>query len=132
MKSVIAVLVAIAVGFGAGYYILSKKHSEKAGQQAAAETDLQSKVDYLEQALAEAKKRQGEVRTVTRTTSTTITNKLSAQEILERLVKLNPNTGDESRNRTLRQVVYHLQLLAELGPAALPTIQTFLKETVVM
>ncbi len=128
MKSIIAVLVAIAVGFGAGYYVLSKNHSEKAGQQAASESDWQNEKAFLEQALAEAKKRQGEVRTVTRTTSTTITNKLSAQEILDRLIKLNPNTGDESRNRTLRQVVYHLQMLAELGPDALPTIQAFLKE----
>ena len=57
MKSVIAVLVAIVVGFGAGYYVLSKKHSEKAGHQAASESDWQNEKAFLEQALAEAKKR---------------------------------------------------------------------------
>jgi len=128
MKSAIAVLVAILVGFGAGYYVLSKKHSEKYGQQTAAQTDLQGRVDYLEQALAEAKNRKAEVHTINRHTSTTVTNQLSAEEILERLVKLNPNDGDDSRNRTLRQVIYNLQMLADLGPAALPTIQAFLKE----
>ncbi len=128
MKPVIAVLIAALVGFGGGYLFLSKKHAEKAIQQSASSADWEAEKAFLEQQLAEAKKKQVEVRTVTRSTSTTITNKLSAEEILERLVRLNPNASDESRNRLFRQIVYHLQMLAELGPEALPTIQAFLKE----
>ena len=70
---------------------------------------------------AEARRRGPDVRTVTRTT--TVTNRLSAQEILDRLAKLNPQTSEESRNYVLRQVVYNLQLLASLGEEALPVIR---------
>jgi len=128
MKSVIAVLVAAVVGFGASYYILSKKQSEKAGEQSTELEDLRNKLAYREQELAEARKKQVEVRTVHRTTSTTVTNKLSAPEILDKLVKLDPTSGDDSRNRIFRQIVYHLQMLVDLGPESLPTIQAFLKE----
>lgn len=128
MKFAIAVLVAALVGFGGGYLFLSKKQVQLAGQQAAAESDLQSQVEYLKQELAEAKNRKAEVRTVTKNTSTTITNKLSAEETLARLLKLNPGTSDEARNRVFRQIVYHLQMLAELGSESLPVINAFLKE----
>jgi hypothetical protein len=93
MKTVIAVLVAVLVVFGGGYYLGSKKDADKTGQMAATEAGWQNEKAFLEQELAEAKRKQVEVRTVTRTTSTTVTNKLSAQEILEKLLKLNPNVG---------------------------------------
>jgi F0F1-type ATP synthase membrane subunit b/b' len=128
MKFIAAILVAALIGFGGGYLILSKKHAQVAGQQAASESDLQNQLEYLKQALAEAKNRQADVRTITKNTSTTITNKLSAEEVLGRLLKLNPNTSEESRNRVFRQIVYHLQMLADLGGEALPVIHTFLKE----
>ncbi len=128
MKSIVAILVAALIGFGGAYVFLSKKHVQQAGQQAASESDLQNQVDYLKQELAEAKKKQLEVRTITRNTSTTITNKLSAQEVLDRLLKLNPAASEESRNRLFRQIVYHFQLLVDLGGESLPVIQAFLKE----
>ena len=128
MKSVLAVLIAALVGFGAGYVILSKKNAQNAGQAAVSAADWENEKAFLEQALADAKRKQLEVRTVTKHTSSTITNKLAAQEILNRLLKLNPNTTEESRNRTFRQIVFHLQMLAELGPESLATIQAFLKE----
>lgn len=128
MKFLAAILVAALIGFGGGYLILSKKQAQQAGVQAASESDLQSQLEYLKQALAEAKNRQADVRTITRNTSTTITNKLSAEEVLARLLKLNPGTSEESRNRVFRQIVYHLQMLAELGGESLPVINAFLKE----
>ena len=128
MKPLIAVLVAALLGFGGGYVFLSKKNAEKAGQQSASTADMENEIASLQQQLADAKRRQVEVRTITKNTSTTITNKLSAEEILDRLVKLNPSSSDESRNRLFRQIIFHLQTLAELGPEALPAIHTFLKE----
>lgn len=126
MKTVIAVLLAAAVGFGAAWVMASRRHEAKTTQLAATEAGWQNEKAFLEQSLVEAKKRQVEVRTVTRTTA--VTNKLAASEILDRLVKLNPNSGDESRTRTFRQIVYHLQMLVDLGPAALPVIHDFLKQ----
>ena len=128
MKTVIAVLLAAVIGFGGGYFFLSRKQSDKASQMSATEAGWQNEKAFLEQALAEAKRKQVEVRTVTRNTSTTVTNKLSAQEILDQLVKLNPNAGEEARNRVFRQIVHHLQMLADLGPEALPVIHDFLKQ----
>jgi len=128
MKTVIAVLLAALLGFGGGYLLLSRKQAEKAGQTAASEANWQNEKAFLEQALAEAKRKQVEVRTVTKNTSTTVTNKLSADEILKRLLKLNPNVGEESRNRVFRQIVHHLQMLADLGPESLPVIRSFLQQ----
>ncbi len=128
MKTVLAVLLAAAIGFGTGWFLLSGKQQEKANRMAATEASWQNEKAFLEQALAEARKRQGEVRTITRTASTTITNKLSAGEILDKLVKFDPNAGEESRNRIFRQIVYYLQMLVDLGPECLPLIQDFLKQ----
>src|SRR5688572_851064 len=126
MKTVIAVLLAALVGFGSAWVLASRRHEAKSNQIAATEAGWQNEKAFLEQALSEAKKRQVEVRTVTRTTA--VTNKLAASEILDRLVKLNPSAGDESRNRVFRQIVYHLQMLVDLGPEALPVIHDFLKQ----
>lgn len=128
MKPVIAVLVAALVGFGASYIYLSKKHVKQATEEAANAADWENEIASLRQQLAEAKRRPAEVRTVTHSTSTTVTNKLSPEEIMQRLLKLNPSTSDEPRNRTFRHIIYHLQMLADLGAEALPTIHAFLKE----
>ena len=64
MKPVIAVLIAALVGFGGGYLFLSKKHAEKAIQQSASSADWEAEKAFLEQQLAEAKKKQVEVEKV--------------------------------------------------------------------
>lgn len=128
MKTVIAVLVAALLGFGGGYFFYNRQQQQQAAQLATSEAELQNKIAYLEQGLAEAKKKQIDVRMVTRTVSNTITNKLSAGEILDKLIKLNPNAGDESRNRVFRQIVFHLQMLVSLESEAVPVIHEFLKQ----
>ena len=128
MKTVIAVLLAALLGFAAGYFYLSRKHAEKAAFAGADEPPWAAEKAALEQQLAEARRRTPDVRTVTRTVNTTVTNRLSAEEILARLSRLNPETSEESRNHVLRQVVYNLQLLASLGEEALPVIHAFLKQ----
>src|SRR5258706_10627049 len=122
MKSLIAVLLAALVGFGAGYVLLAHKQQDKNTQLADAEATWQNEKAFLEQALAEAKKKQVFVRSVTNSLSTTVTNRQSPAEVLEKLLKLNPNTGEDSRNRIFRQIVYHLGILADLRGEALPTI----------
>ena len=128
MKTAIAVILAALLGFGGGYLLLSRKQAEKSSNLAATEAGWQNEKAFLEQELAEARRKKVEVRTVTRNTATTVTNKLTAEEVLEKLLKLNPNVGEESRNRIFRQIVHHLQMLADLGPDALPVVRAFLQQ----
>ena len=128
MKTIVAVLLAAVLGFGAAWLILSRQQQTKSAELAAGESDWQQEKAYLEQQLADARRKPAEVRTLTRNVSTTITNRLSAHEILEALVKLRPESSEESRSRVFRQIVFHLQSLAALGPEALPTIADFLKQ----
>ena len=128
MKTVIAVLVAVVLGFAAGCLYLSRKNAERSAQGSAEESNWAAEKAALEQQLAEARGRMPEVRTVTRTLNNTVTNKLAPEEILARLAKLNPETSEDSRNTVLRQIVHHLQLLADLQDEALPVIRDFLKQ----
>lgn len=128
MKTVVAILLAALVGFGGAWYWLSRQQQNKGTAEAAHEAGWQQEKAYLEQALAEARKKQVEVRSVTRTVATTVTNRLNAAEILEKLVKLRPEDSDDSRNRAMRQIIYHLQMLVELGDTGLPVIRDFLKQ----
>lgn len=126
MKILLSILCAALFGFGAGWYLTSSRNQHQAAEVAVNEAGWQNEKAFLEQSLSEARRKQVEVRTVTRTTA--VTNRLSADVILEKLVGLNPNTGDESRNRTFRQIVHQLQMLADLGVEALPIVHEFLKQ----
>src|SRR4030095_86862 len=128
MKAVLALLLALALGFGAGWLVHTRPHVQELRRMTVSESDLQNKNAYLEQSLADARKNRPEVRTLIKPVTTTVTNRLAPTEIIEKLTQLNPNGGDESRNRILRRIVFHLEMLAELGPAAIPAIHDFLKQ----
>ncbi len=128
MKIVLGILVAIALGFGAGWLVTSRRQAESASQQTASESDWKAKLAYLEQELADAKKARVDIRTRTNIVTNTVTNRLSPQEIIDQLLKMDPNEGDDTRNRTLRRIVYHLETLASLGSDSVPAIQEFLKQ----
>ena len=115
MKTALALLATLLLGAGLGYYYQARRHAEAVARAGAEESSWAAEKAALEQQLAEARRGAGGVRTVTRTQTATVTNRASAAELLQRLVRLNPDTGDETRNRTLRQVVHHLQLLADCG-----------------
>jgi hypothetical protein len=128
MKLVLGILLVGALGFGAGWFVAARRQAESSSQLTAEESNWKAEKAYLEQALAEAGKGRPQVQTIQRTVTNTVTNRQSPAEILNSLMQLNPNAGDESRNRILRRIVYHLEMLAELGPPALPVIHGFLKE----
>ncbi|MEY2407870.1 MAG: hypothetical protein QOF48_540 [Verrucomicrobiota bacterium] len=127
MKTIIAVLIAVVLGFAGGYFYISRKNAEGAATASAAESTWAAEKAALEQQLADARRRSPEVRTVTRTLNTTVTNKLAPEEILARLARLNPETSEDSRNSVLRQVVHLMETLADAEEAALPVIRDFLK-----
>jgi hypothetical protein len=128
MKVFLGILLAAALGFGCGWLVTSRRHAEQTSHQTATESDSQARIAYLEQALDDARKTRPEVKTQTRTVTSTVTNRQSPQEILDLLMRLNPNAGEDSRNRILRRIVYHLESLATLGEEAVPVIHEFLKQ----
>lgn len=127
MKTALAILASLLLGAGLGYYYQARRQAEAVAHAGAAQSTWAAEKAALEQQLAEARRGGGGIRTVTRTQTATVTNRASAAELLQRLVRLNPETSDDTRNRTLRQIVHQLQLLADCGPEALPPIRQFLK-----
>jgi hypothetical protein len=128
MKTTLAVIFAVLLGFGLGYFYVSRKATEKAALATSEESTWAAEKAALEQQLADARRRTPEVRTLTKTFSTTVTNRMSPEEILARLAKMNPETSEDSRNQVLRQVVHHLQMLVEQGEDSLPVLRDFLKQ----
>jgi len=127
MKLALALLAALLLGGLLGYHYQARRQAEAVAHAGAQESTWAAEKASLEQQLAEARRAAGGVRTVTRTQAVTVTNRASATELLQRLVRLNPDTSDDTRNRTLRQIVHHLQLLADCGAEALPPIRQFLR-----
>ena len=128
MKTTLAVIFAALLGFGSGYFYFSRKVAEQSALVNSEESNWAAEKAALEQQLADARRRVPEVRTLTKTLSTTVTNNMSPEEIIARLAKMNPETSEDSRNQVLRQVVHHLQMLVEQGETSLPVIRNFLKQ----
>lgn len=128
MKTTLALIFAALLGFGFGYFYFSRKVAEKSALATSEESNWAAEKAALEHQLADARRRTPEVRTLTKTLSTTVTNSISPEEIIARLAKMNPETSEDSRNQVLRQVVHHLQMLVEQGEAALPVVRDFLKQ----
>jgi hypothetical protein len=122
MKTLIAVLVAAGIGFAAAYAIVSSQAAARLAKERAA---FEAEKSKLAADLAAAEGKSGKVRTVeVRTPATVIDNRLTPQEILDKLVAINPGT-ETNRNATIRLVIYYLESLAECGPPALPVIEKF-------
>jgi hypothetical protein len=124
MKIILAIVLAGGIGFAAAYgYVVHQKDLQLKAQQA----QWQAEKDRLARELADAEKKAGRVETVTVHTpaAATAPAKLSAQEWLERLIKIQPGSGAE-RIGKLREIVYCLGGLAETGQEAVPVIGAFL------
>jgi len=129
MRILLSFLVAAGIGFGAAYFFIAKQaESRLQAERAAAEAAWQAEKASLEQSLKSARNRSPDVQRVTLTEQIVVTNKTSAAEIIEQLVRLRPETSDESRNRTMRRIIHHFQLLASLDAEALPAIKEFLEK----
>jgi hypothetical protein len=117
----------VGAGFTAAYFLIVKpSQSRLQAEHAAAQATLQAEKEALEQALRAARKRPADVQRITVTEQLTVTNRMSADQIIQALIQIRPETSDDTRNRTIRRIIHHFQLLAELGPEAVPPIREFL------
>jgi len=126
MKKILALILAAGVGFGAAYFLLGSKRD--AGVETAADGPPGGEPGLKFTPSQNARVVPPEVRFVTNTIFTTGTNQLTAQEVLDILLKLSPSVGEESRNRVFRQIIYYLQMLAQMGADSVPVVHEFLKK----
>jgi hypothetical protein len=118
MKTLILSVSAAAVGFAAGYLVVSaQKNAEIARRREGIKADAPAD-DKQRSGLTAVKRNQGEVQKMTKESA-------SAAEILEKLKGIRVPSG-EKRHTIVRQIVHQLGNLVDLGPAALPVIREFL------
>jgi len=130
MKIILASLAAAGVGFGAAYlYVSNEKTTEFQKEKTALQSQWEENTGKLERELREAKNRAGRVEQVTETVEVVKTVQKTPKEILDKLVQIKPAAGN-ARYASIREIIHHLESLAEIGPGALPTIRTFLKQNV--
>jgi hypothetical protein len=129
MRILLAIVAAVGIGFAAAYFLAAKQAGSRLkAEHAAAEADWQAEKAALEQALKAARAEAGKVQRITTTEQVVITNRASAQQIIAELIQLRPENSEESRNRSMKRIIHHFQLLAELGTEAIPAIRDFLAE----
>ena len=126
MRIVLALIVAAGLGFAAAWWWFGSGATTGADPATAGATGGPER--GLRFTPSNNRETAPDVRVVTRTIYTTGTNKLGAREVLDILLKLNPNAGEETRNRVFRQIIYYTQMLAEMGPESVTVIQEFLKK----
>jgi hypothetical protein len=116
---VLTVAIAGGLGFAAGYAAIQRSFK---AQQAAWQTEKAG----LEEALARAQGRPVTVKTLTAPAQVfQVTNKMSPEEILERLVAMKASSNDP---RSTRLLVHQFENLVDAGPPALPALQKFLAQ----
>jgi len=119
------------LGFVVAYgWVSHQKEAKFRLQLANAEANWQAERTSLEAALTATKSRAGQARAAVSlpVLRAGTTNKITPQSILDTLIALDPKQTAEGRNQTLRQIIYELQRLADLGPEALPVIKKFLAQ----
>jgi hypothetical protein len=128
MRTFLALLLSAVIGFVVAYWLLGSRHDNAVAVAPSSDTTAGSEKGLRFSPSPNSREVPTEMRVVTRTIYTTGTNKLAARDVLELLLKLHPNAGEESRNRIFRQIIYYLQTLAQMGPESVPVIQEFLKK----
>ncbi len=130
MKIILASIAAAGVGFGAAYlYVSNAKTAEFQKEKASLESKWTDERDHLERNLKGAKNKAGRVEQITETVEVVKTVQKSPKEILDKLLTIKPGAGN-ARYANIREIIHHMESLAEIGPAALPSIRAFLKQNV--
>ena len=116
MKTLVAVILALGVGFAAAYVLVSK---QKDAQLAPAK----------EQPAVAVAPPAAPVEKVVMVAAPTAPAQESPQDILDDLVNIKLGSGS-ARNAGLRSVVFKLETLSQRGQPAVPAIRTFLARNV--
>lgn len=130
LLKILPFVVVAGIGFGAGsIWIGSSKSNQLRLEQEQAKTDWDEERAHLEQLLAEARNKPAEIQTVYKPMPKSVTNRLSPEQVIQRLIETKLN-NEETRNDTFRRVIFLMQSLTEMGPYSLPAIRNFLAQNV--
>ncbi len=123
MKTFIAALIALTVGFGVAFAIVSAQKEAALNQQKATlEAAWRAEKEQLEAEL-HGKRIPGKVRTVEKQVNMPAASR-TAEEILQNLLTLKPSGS--GRIAIIRKIVHELEDLALLKDEAVPAIRDFL------
>lgn len=127
MKTLIAVALAALMSFAAAYVFASKRRAaEHSAQMAAVEADWKKQKRRLEEDLKKAKNRAPRVEEITRQVEVKVAESRDPQQLIDNLIALKPDWNTDMTRRQ-RLINHQFEGLIELGPAALPAIEGFLK-----
>jgi hypothetical protein len=116
MKTLVAIILALGVGFAAAYVVVSQqKDAQIAKLKAQPEAPVASVPAPVEKVIM--------------TSAPSAPAEESAQDILNDLLNIKIGSGNE-RNTSLRVVVFKLETLTIRGPLAVPAIRSFLGRNV--
>jgi hypothetical protein len=127
MKTFIAIALAALMSFAAAYMFASNRRgAEHAAEMAAVQADWQKQRQRLEEELQKAKNRTPRVEEVTSEVEVKVAESRDPQQMIDNLIALKPDRETDMTTRQ-RRIVHEFENLIDLGPAALPAIERFLK-----
>lgn len=127
MKTLLVLLAAVGVSAGATYVIVSnKKSAEFAKERAALQEKWETEKEKLERELRRAKGQSSRVETVTTTVEVPVDGRVTPEQIIQRLARIQPATESADRATQLREIIHLLESLREHGQAGVPAIRAFL------
>ncbi len=126
MRVVVAVIVSAGIAAGITYAVVYSKNSKTLAAWESRQAVWQQEKNDVVESLQHARGRQPQSRTVysTNTVETPVLGSLPPEEIIARLKTMRAT----SRDKSIRPVIHHLEMLADIGPAAIPAIKAYLEE----
>ena len=127
MKSFIAIALAALMSFAVAYVFASNRRAaEHAAEMAVVQADWKQQRQRLEEDLRKAKNRTPRVEEVTKEVQVKVAEWRDPQQMIDNLIALKPDRETDMTQRQ-RRIVHQFESLIDLGPAALPAIERFLK-----
>ena len=127
MKSFIAIALAALMSFAVAYVFASNRRAaEHAAEMAVVQADWKQQRQRLEEDLRKAKNRTPRVEEVTKEVQVKVAEWRDPQQMIDNLIALKPDRETDMTKRQ-RRIVHEFESLIDLGPAALPAIERFLK-----
>jgi hypothetical protein len=127
MKNLLALVLAVGVASGATFVVVSNKKSAAfAGERERLQAEWDAEKEKLERELRRLRGQTPRVETLTTTVEVPVDGRITPDQIIQRLARVQPATDNTERANQLREVIHLLESLREHGHASVPAIRGFL------